>query len=167
MWEIHSSDQAVTFLWSIVLGALLCLFYDIFRAKRVTVKSGALVVALQDIFFWFVSAVITFIFLLSRTNGQLRFFVFVGMIIGFFICRFTVSRLWMVPFVFLFRGAAFMKDKIYALYIVILTRLTAVFGRFFTLCVEFFKNMLKLRKKLLKKRGGVLYTEHINKSKDL
>lgn len=167
MWEIHSSDQAVTFLWSIVLGVLLCLFYDIFRAKRAATENGVIAVALQDIFFWSVSAIVTFLFLLARTNGQLRFFVFAGMVIGFFVCRFSISRLWILPFVYFFRGINFLKEKFYAVYIVILTRLTAFFGYFFTLCVEIFKNILKLRKKLLKKRGGVLYTEHINESKDM
>ena len=167
MWEIHSQDQVITLLWSAVLGALLCMFYDVFRAWRRINKSNAVSVAVQDIFFWLISAIVTFLFMLARTCGEIRFFVFAGLISGFVLFRLSLSRFWIIPFVLIFRFLRYIKTRVYAFYIVILTRLTAFLGCFFTLCVEKFKNIHKVRKKLLKKGSGVLYTEHINESKDM
>lgn len=167
MWEIHSGDQAVTFLWSLLLGVLLCVFYDFFRAWRNVMSSRALSVAVQDIFFWLVSAVVTFLFMLARTGGEIRLFVLCGMAVGFSLFRFTLSRFTIIPFLLFFRAARFVSRKITAVYIVILTRLTALLNHFFTFCVKKYKNMRKVRKKLLKKGGGVLYTEATNESKDL
>lgn len=167
MWEIHSGDQAATLLWAAVLGAMLCMLYDIFRAWRKAAESRMLSVAVQDIFFWLVSAVATFLFMLARTGGEIRLFVFFGMAAGFALFRFILSRFWIIPFLLLFRALKLVSIRINALYIVILTRLTAFFNRFFTLCVKKLKNMRKVRKKLLKKGSGVLYTETTNESKDL
>lgn len=49
-------------------------------------------VFIGDMFFWIVSAFVTFIFLLSRTNGEIRGYVLISMLLGFVIWRITLSK---------------------------------------------------------------------------
>ncbi len=93
MWEISVNDQILTFAYSLVLGLLLCIFYDFLRAIRKTGSSSYFSVFAGDIIFWLVNSVITFIFLLSRTNGEIRGYVLISILLGFIVCRFTFSKL--------------------------------------------------------------------------
>ncbi|MBO4694109.1 MAG: spore cortex biosynthesis protein YabQ [Clostridia bacterium] len=92
MWEISIGGQALTCLYSLVLGAVLCVFYDVFRAARKTGVNSFLSVFITDIIFWLVSTVIVFLFLISTTNGEIRGYVILFSILGFLIYRFTIGR---------------------------------------------------------------------------
>ena len=92
MWEISVNDQVLTFIYSLVLGMMICTFYDILRALRKTGSRSYLSVFIGDLLFWIVSAFVTFIFLLSRTNGEIRGYVLISMLLGFTLWRFTLSR---------------------------------------------------------------------------
>lgn len=95
MWEIAVSLQAEAFLWSVALGAALCLIYDIQRAFRRAVKYANAVIAAGDILYFSAAAVLSFLFLLVFCCGQIRGFVLLGEAVGFAACRLTLSRLWM------------------------------------------------------------------------
>ncbi|MCQ2448966.1 MAG: spore cortex biosynthesis protein YabQ [Clostridia bacterium] len=91
VWEIHPAVQVFTFLWSLVLGVLLCVWYDFFRLIRRHFHCNAWRVGLQDLLFWSVSAVATFFFLLARENGRVRLFVLLGALFGFGLWRVTAG----------------------------------------------------------------------------
>ncbi len=80
-------------MYSVMFGAALCLYYDVARIFRLAVRHSAAAVFCEDLSFWITSAFAVFLFLLARTNGELRGYVFVSLLAGFFACRFTVSRL--------------------------------------------------------------------------
>lgn len=92
MWEISNTAQITAFLYSVLLGMIFCLFYDLLRSFRFAVKLTDFSVFLYDIFYFSVISVITFVFLLAVTNGELRGFVFLGILFGFLLFYFTVSR---------------------------------------------------------------------------
>ncbi len=158
MWEIHNIDQLQTFGLSLILGLLLCMLYDIIRAYRAVGKPTVFAVFVEDIAFWIVCAFITFMFFLARTRGEIRGYVLVAELIGFIICRLTVSRLLHIPMVFVFRMLAHIKR---------------FSERIFTLCADFVNTLCekslkiikygaKRLKKLLKSIGGLLYTKRNN-----
>lgn len=111
MWEINNTAQITAFLYSILLGMIFCLFYDLLRAFRFAVKLTDLSVFLYDVFYFSVISVITFIFLLAVTNGELRGFVFLGILLGFLLFYFTVSRVLLkyLKSVFVFLATLFNK----------------------------------------------------------
>ena len=84
-------DQLLTMLYSVVLGAILCVLYDVMRAVRGAAHHNKLAVFLEDILFWVISAILTFLFLLARTCGVFRGYVAFSMAAGFLIARSTVS----------------------------------------------------------------------------
>ena len=101
MWEINNGLQLLAFFRAAVLGGTFCLFYDFLRAVRRVKNNSDLSVFLEDLLFFTLIAPITFCFLLALTNGELRAYIFIALINGFIIIRFTVSSLILKLFIFI------------------------------------------------------------------
>ena len=95
MWEIDNKLQILSLLQSLGLGVFYCLFYDLFKAVRLTVNLNAKAIFFQDIIYFAIISPLTFCFLLSVTNGEIRGYVFILASVGFFITRLTFSRIWL------------------------------------------------------------------------
>ncbi len=81
--ETYVSDQAIAFLWAVVLGVALGAVYDIFRIGRIFKKRGWLLVFFEDLLFSLAAALST-AFCFTLTNfGQVRLFLLVGEGLGF------------------------------------------------------------------------------------
>lgn len=155
MWEIHTSDQLLTFGYALILGAILCVIYDLLRAHRIANHCGAITVFIADLAFWIAAAFMTFLFLLARTKGELRGYVLVAELIGFVIFRLTFSKLLFSVLLAIFN--AFVHIGVF---------LSKVFERLAVFVNEIGKKTLKILKrvgkrlkKLLKSIGEVLYTK--------
>ena len=74
------------------LGFLLGAFYDVFRVIRLLMRPSAKVVFFQDLLFFALSSVVTFLFALAVTGGELRFYLFLGLVTGFMAYYFTIGR---------------------------------------------------------------------------
>ena len=158
MWEINVADQTLTFMYSMCLGGLLCAFYDVFRAARKTGSYSFLLVFFSDIFFWVVSAFATFIFLISRTNGEIRGYVIVAETIGFLIFRISISKLWFYGLVVCFRAI----HKIKSMIICACNKFYVKFEKLILKICNIVFNFLKTIKKLLKNAVELLYTNRNN-----
>lgn len=90
--ELTNGSQLYHLFLSCGLGFLLGLYYDVFRVFRLVMRSGARTIFFQDLFFFSSSAVATFLFALTVTGGQLRFYLFLGSLIGFAAYYFTIGR---------------------------------------------------------------------------
>lgn len=104
MWEISNYNQIVTFALSVCLGAIFCVFYDIFRALRQVCLNTILLINICDVFIWIIYAFTTFIFLIARTNGEVRGYVLCGELLGFVLIRLSVSK-----FIVKYLGIIFIK----------------------------------------------------------
>jgi spore cortex biosynthesis protein YabQ len=89
--EIYLAQQTIAFLWAIVIGAALALLYDMFRILRIAIPFGPGLIALQDILFFTVCAVVTFLFLLSQAEGKVRAFLLLGEFLGAVVYFCTIS----------------------------------------------------------------------------
>lgn len=92
MWEINSLSQLIGFMYSALFGIICCLAYDLLRAFRAVTRPHNITVFIQDILFSVLCAFACFCLLLAITLGEIRIFVFAGIAVGFFICRFTLSK---------------------------------------------------------------------------
>ena len=79
---VYVADQTMVFLRACVLGALLGLLYDAFRISRVAVFAPKPLLFAEDFLFFVIAAVATFLFQLQATDGMLRWFLFVGELLG-------------------------------------------------------------------------------------
>lgn len=137
MWEIDNLSQLLGFLYSVVLGIIFCLVYDVLRAFRAEIKFGTAAVFAADILYSVFCAVTCFCFMLSVTGGEIRAFVFVGAAVGFAASRFTVSCIFFFVLRRAVRAALFLFNRI-----------SLILGRFFTLMVAKFEFLLKKAEKI-------------------
>src|ERR1035437_5860870 len=86
-------DPSISFLIAGILGFAISLIYDVFRIIRLFAKPMAAIIFVEDIIFSFIYAILTFGLLIVRCQGQIRWFIFVGELSGFILCRFTLSML--------------------------------------------------------------------------
>ncbi len=89
------SSQTSFFLLSVVLGAALGVVYDCFRVLRIlfppAAKSAA--VAVQDVLFWLIYGFGIFLYSAAVCGGSLRFFMFIGSLLGFALYILTLGDL--------------------------------------------------------------------------
>ncbi len=152
MWEINSALQILFFCYSICLGIIYCLFYDVLRAIRKAIKISDFSVFLQDIFYFVVIAFVTFIFLIATTNGEIRGYIIFAILIGFLVCFCTISKFFIRLLNLIFKGIFTVYRKINGIYNTIFLKTERFFIKIFNLI----KNTCK---KLLKKVKGLLYTK--------
>ena len=90
--EMTNGQQLNELFLSCGMGFLLGAYYDLFRVIRLVMRPGKRAIFFQDVFFFLSSAVVTFLFSLSVMDGELRFYLFLGLIAGFFAYYFTIGR---------------------------------------------------------------------------
>lgn len=154
MWEISNFNQTITFLLSLCVGGLFCALYDIIRAARKVCLNSFWAVQFTDILLWAVYAIVTFIFLISRTNGEIRGYVLVGEAAGFGLFRVSLSRLLFPTFKFIFLTASKISKRISGF-------LNKFYIKFESLILKLCKSIFKISKsakKLLKNVCRLLYT---------
>lgn len=140
MWELDIRLEGKCFLYSLLLGVILCLFYDLFKAARQGVKKPHIsLIVLGDILFFVMSVLPVYCHLLIFTNGQVRFYVLFTILVGFYICRITISKPFLVILGFVF--CVFKK---------IFSYLLKKLKKFFYLLKKTFKKCGRRNKKLLK-----------------
>lgn len=88
----NNLEQLTVFLYFILIGAILGVVFDIFRILRRTVKTSDIMTNIQDILFGFITGSIILISIFFLNNGELRLFLFIGMIVGTTIYMLFVSK---------------------------------------------------------------------------
>ncbi len=145
MGHITVADQTVTFLLSLALGAIFCVFYDVFRCFHIRCKSWA-TVFISDILFWLIAAVAVFCFFVLRTMGQVRGYALLGVALGFVAGRLlfgnTILRLFC---------------RIERLFCAVLQLLLGPMRSFFVFLQKICKKIGRIIKKGLKNLKSLLY----------
>lgn len=132
---------------SLIFGVGYCLFYDILRSFRRVFGSSTAAVFFGDIFFFSVIAVVTFLLLLAVSGGELRGYIFFGILLGAVVCNFTLSRVFIPVLCFIIK-------KVMAVFF-LLRRLFGIINAFIYRCLSkvtaFFAKIFKKTFKYLKK----------------
>lgn len=87
--------QTALAVWSVILGAFLCAVYDIFRLLRLVRRQNAVLLFVSDLIFCIFSAVCLLILFFNLSYGRIRMYALLLCAVGFFVWRFTVSRITM------------------------------------------------------------------------
>lgn len=85
------SNQAYLFLVFIVNGVLIGLLFDFFRIARKVFQTNDMVTYLEDILFWILTGAIVLYSIFVFNNGELRLFMFLGILLGAFTYMITLS----------------------------------------------------------------------------
>lgn len=84
--------QAMLFVTCIFIGIIMGMLYDLIRIFRKIIPHSNWSVQVEDMIYWITCALIGFAILYMHNYGQIRFFVFIGIILGsvFYFCTFSI-----------------------------------------------------------------------------
>ncbi|MBZ4645084.1 MAG: hypothetical protein PWR27_1243 [Petroclostridium sp.] len=80
--EVSVTNQAFIFLSSVIGGLIVGFVFDIFRILRRVIKTANFIIYLQDILFWILVTIIIFSLVFITNDGELRWYEFLGVILG-------------------------------------------------------------------------------------
>lgn len=87
-----SLNQLYTFLLFILTGIVIGIVFDIFRIFRRSFKTNDIITYIQDILFWFVTGCILLFSIFTFNNGELRGYIFIGIILGLVLHLIVLSK---------------------------------------------------------------------------
>ena len=100
---ISINQQLMSFVVSVLCGAMTGLFFDVFRCARKMIHMNDIVVNICDGLFFLVSGFFAFFTILSVNNGELRWYLFAGILCGGVLYFLLLSKWFMKAFVFLLK----------------------------------------------------------------
>ncbi len=153
MWVIENNQQLFSFLIALISGVGFCVFYDLFRAYRRVFKCSTVSVFFQDLFFWLTASVTTFLLMLALCSGEIRAFICFGQLLGFIICRVTVSRYFLVAIVFILKMSRRLMVLIIKVKNTVKIKILSVFSKVCRNLAKKVKNIGKYFKKPLETGG--------------
>ena len=171
MFSFTVAQELYQFGVSLLLGAALGVFYDIFRILRVAIPSGKVLVFIEDTLFFVSAAFLAFQVILQSGGAYVGIYMVLGMILGFVIYYFTfgviVFRLAHaiiggIKFVISFIGKRILLP-IGRLLLAILRQLVRPLCWVGALLYRQIKKVLPKCKKALQNVGTVVYTNNKRK----
>lgn len=75
-------SQLYTFIITIATGILLGALFDCYRVLRGTFRPKAIMTWVTDLLYWLIATMIVFLALVVSNWGELRFYVFLGIVSG-------------------------------------------------------------------------------------
>ncbi|NLD47784.1 MAG: spore cortex biosynthesis protein YabQ [Clostridiaceae bacterium] len=94
-------NQVYVFFSCVLGGMLVAFIYDVFRVGRKAIKSGNLIICLEDFTYWIIAAFVLFGIVYYSNDGEIRGYVFIGVIQGIVIYALLLSRIVMKVFLFI------------------------------------------------------------------
>jgi len=155
------SMQCSGFIGAVLLGAALSLVFAVLKATRLLFCPGIFAAAAEDIIYLMFCAVAAFGFLMKFCYGRLRWYVFIGIFLGWIVFKLTVGDIIAVVLSCLLKMViAALKAVIYFLFLPIKAAVGVIKG-IFTFFAEklnkFFKKVCIKCKFCLKKYMLALY----------
>lgn len=85
-------NQAYLFLVFSINGIIIGLLFDIFRILRKSFKTSDIITYFQDILFWILTGLILLYSIFNFSNGEIRFYMFLGVFLGCLIYMLIFSK---------------------------------------------------------------------------
>ncbi len=86
-------SQALLFLFTVGVGFVIGIIYDVFRIIRKIIKHKNFFTQVEDFIFWVVVTFIMFYLMLNNNYGEIRFFSVGGALLGMLLYFLTLSRI--------------------------------------------------------------------------
>ena len=76
------TNQAYLFLIFVIKGVIIGILVEFFRILRKSFKTPDFVTYIEDVIFWILTGLLTLYSIFVFNNGEIRFFMFLGIFIG-------------------------------------------------------------------------------------
>lgn len=86
------NNQAYLFVIFIINGILVGILFDFFRILRKSFKTGDFITYIEDIIFWILTGILTLYFIFNYNDGEIRLYVFLGIILGILVYMLSISK---------------------------------------------------------------------------
>ena len=86
------NNQLYLFLIYIVSGIGISIFFDIFRVLRKSIKTSNFITYIEDAIFWIIVGLFLIWEIFTISYGELRSYIFIGLIIGVILYLVTISK---------------------------------------------------------------------------
>ena len=103
-------NQVYVFLIFILNGFLIGLLFDTFRILRKSFKTSNIITNIQDIIFWILSGLLSIYSIFKFTDGTLRIYIFLGILLGYILYLLIFSKIYIGIFVYIL---TFIKKLLY------------------------------------------------------
>ena len=84
--------QVGIFVLCCIAGVVVALLFDVFRISRRVVRTSTVATCVEDLMFWIISALFMFALSLKFNDGEIRWYMFLGLAFGAIIYFGTFSR---------------------------------------------------------------------------
>ncbi len=91
LYSLSLAQQTKGFLLALGMGFILGILYDIIRIIRISISRGKAGVVICDIFFCALACFCTFLFCLTVNEGEIRLYLVLGEVAGFFTYYFSLG----------------------------------------------------------------------------
>ena len=146
-----AGNQTYLFIVFTIVGIIIGILFDIFRILRKSFKTKDIVTHIEDIFFWILTGIIIILSMYRYSNGELRFFMIIGIIMGTLIYMITFSKYVIRISVFILK--IIKKIIIYPFNLMKKILKKIIFRPIFIICINFKRNIINFVKKNKKNRG--------------
>lgn len=94
-------NQVYVFIAFILNGFLIGIIFDCFRILRKSFKTPDFVTYIEDILFGIFTGLLILYSILKFNNGELRFFLFIGIFLGLLLYLLVFSKVFMMTSIFI------------------------------------------------------------------
>lgn len=88
-----AQNQAYLFLVFSITGVIIGVLFDIFRILRRTIKTSNIITYIEDVLFWILTGLLILYNIWYFNNGEIRIYMFLGIVIGVLIYMLTLSNI--------------------------------------------------------------------------
>lgn len=155
-----AGNQTYLFIVFTIVGIIIGILFDIFRILRKSFKTNDIVTYIQDIFFWILTGIIILFSMYKFSNGELRFFMIIGIIMGTLMYMITFSKYVIKISVFIIN--IIKTIIVYPIKVIEKILKKIIFRPIFIICISFKKNIINFVKKNKKNRGIFVKKEKYN-----
>lgn len=85
-------NQLLNLFIFIVTGMAIGVLFDVFRIIRKSFKTPDFVTYIEDIIFWILAGFILLFTIFTFNNGEIRVYIFIGLLLGLIIYLLTLSK---------------------------------------------------------------------------
>lgn len=153
LYSLSLAQQTKGFLLALGMGFLLGILYDLIRIIRISISRGKAAVIICDIIFCAVACICTFLFCLTVNEGEIRLYLVLGEVAGFFVYYFSLGA---VIFSYSEKIIDFIKGLFKSVFGVILFPFKWIFGKIRKVFNKLLKKSRKNSKKLKNKSNFLL-----------
>lgn len=93
-----AQNQAYLFLVFSLTGVAIGILFDFFRILRRTIKTNNIITYIEDVLFWILTGILILYNIWFFNNGEIRIYMFLGIILGVLIYMSTLSNILITVF---------------------------------------------------------------------